>query len=96
MIGSTLGGAGGIAYGLLAHPSPKGNMLISSAAAWGSIVGFELGGGGTSGPGGWRAANDGAAYSGSREFAIALSDRRGGPKAKGDRQRYEELLKKAS
>jgi hypothetical protein len=47
MIGSTLGGATGIAYGILARPTPKKNMLITSATAWGAIIGVEVGGGAT-------------------------------------------------
>jgi hypothetical protein len=47
MVGSTLGGAAGIAYGLLLHPTPKKNMFITSAAAWGAIIGVEVGGGAT-------------------------------------------------
>jgi hypothetical protein len=48
MIGSTLGGVTGIAYGLLGHPTPKKTMLITSATAWGALIGYEFGGGATS------------------------------------------------
>jgi hypothetical protein len=50
MVGSTLGIAGGIAYGLLLKPSPKKTMLITSATAWGAVVGYEIGGGATTTP----------------------------------------------
>ena len=50
MIGSTLGGVTGIAYGLLGHPTPKKTMLITSATAWGAIIGYEFGGGATTTP----------------------------------------------
>jgi hypothetical protein len=56
MIGASAGGAVGIAYGLLARPTPKRTMLITSAAAWGGIIGYEFGGGATSTP--WTAPTD--------------------------------------
>jgi hypothetical protein len=48
IIGATLGGASGVAYGLLLHPTPKKTMLITSGAAWGGIIGYQFGGGATS------------------------------------------------
>jgi hypothetical protein len=50
IVGSTVGGLGGIAYGVFLHPTPQRNMFITSAVAWTSIVGYEFGGGGTSSP----------------------------------------------
>jgi hypothetical protein len=50
IIGSTLGGVGGVAYGLLLRPSPKKTMLITSGTAWGAIIGYQLGGGATNTP----------------------------------------------
>ena len=50
MVGATLGGATGVAYGLLLRPTPQRTMFITSAVGWGSIVGYEFGGGGTSSP----------------------------------------------
>ncbi len=47
MIGSTIGAIGGIGYGVFLHPTPQRNMFITSATAWGSIIGYELGGGAT-------------------------------------------------
>ncbi len=46
-IGSTLGGLGGFAYGYFLRPSPKNNVLIGSAAVWGTIIGSEFGWGGS-------------------------------------------------
>jgi hypothetical protein len=45
-IGSTIGGLGGFAYGYFLHPSPKNNVLIGSAAIWGTVIGSEFGWGG--------------------------------------------------
>ena len=74
VIGATVGGAGGIAYGLLAHPTPKKNMLLTSAAAWGSVVGFELGGGGTSSlTHGWSNVNDGVTLGGLLGYNLFLA-----------------------
>ncbi len=42
-IGSTLGGIGGFAYGYFLRPSPKNNVLIGSAAVWGTVIGSEFG-----------------------------------------------------
>ncbi len=42
-IGSTLGGVGGFAYGYFLRPSPKNNVLIGSAAVWGTVIGSEFG-----------------------------------------------------
>ena len=46
-IGSTLGGLGGFAYGYFLRPSPKNNVLIGSAAIWGTVIGSEFGWGGS-------------------------------------------------
>lgn len=62
VIGATLGGAGGIAYGLLAKPTPQRNMFLTSAVGWGAIVGYQFGGGGSNGP--WSQANDGTTLGG--------------------------------
>jgi hypothetical protein len=43
VIGSTVGGLGGFAYGYFARPSPKSNVLIGSAAIWGTVIGSEFG-----------------------------------------------------
>ena len=45
-IGSTVGGLGGFAYGYFLRPSPKNNVLIGSAAVWGTVIGSEFGWGG--------------------------------------------------
>ena len=45
IVGSTIGGVGGIAYGVLLRPTPQRTMFITSAAGWGSIIGFEFGAG---------------------------------------------------
>ena len=50
MVGSTLGAVSGIAYGVLLHPTPQRTMFITSATGWGSIIGYEVGGGATSTP----------------------------------------------
>ena len=50
IVGSTIGGLGGIAYGVFLHPRPQRNMFITSAVAWTTIVGYEFGGGGTNTP----------------------------------------------
>jgi hypothetical protein len=42
-IGSTLGGIGGFAYGYFLRPSPKNNVLIGSAAIWGTVIGSQFG-----------------------------------------------------
>jgi hypothetical protein len=46
-IGSTIGGLGGFAYGYFLRPSPKNNVLIGSAAIWGTVIGSEFGWGGS-------------------------------------------------
>lgn len=46
-IGSTVGGLGGFAYGYFLRPSPKNNVLIGSAAIWGTVIGSEFGWGGS-------------------------------------------------
>jgi hypothetical protein len=55
-IGSTLGGAlGGVAYAAL-RPSPKTNMLVLSAATWGTAIGGAFGGAASTGD--WSESND--------------------------------------
>ena len=46
-IGSTIGGLAGFAYGYFLKPSPKNNVLIASAAIWGTVIGSEFGWGGS-------------------------------------------------
>lgn len=70
VIGSTIGGAGGIAYGLLAKPTPQRNMFLTSAVGWGAIVGYQFGGGGSNGK--WSDANDATTLGGVVGYNIAL------------------------
>ncbi|MEP7121937.1 MAG: hypothetical protein ABJE95_13540 [Byssovorax sp.] len=57
-IGSTVGGLGGFAYGYFLRPSPKNNVLIGSAAIWGTVIGSEFGWGGATLKETYTAGND--------------------------------------
>ena len=70
VVGATLGAAAGVAFGVFLKPSPTQSMLLTSGAAWGSIVGFQLGGGGSNGP--WAQANDGTTLGGLVGYNIFL------------------------
>jgi hypothetical protein len=50
MIGATVGGLGGTAFGIFVKPTPQRNMFITSGVAWGSVIGYEIGGGAFGGP----------------------------------------------
>jgi hypothetical protein len=72
VIGSTLGGAAGFAYGYFLKPTPKRNMFLTSGVVWGSIIGYEFGAGGTSSTG-WSNANDGVTVGGLVGFNLGLA-----------------------
>lgn len=56
VIGGLLGGAAGYAFYRLGRPSPKTNIFVASAAAWGTAIGDAFGGGASSGD--WGHSND--------------------------------------
>jgi hypothetical protein len=73
IVGATLGGAGGIAWGLLAKPTPKRNMFLTSSVAWGAVIGYEFGGGATKTGTNWATSNDGVTLGGLVGFNIGLA-----------------------
>jgi len=61
-LGSTVGGVAGGLIGYFGKPDPRSNMLITSAAMWGSLTGAFFGGGASNGD--WEEANDAVAAGG--------------------------------
>jgi hypothetical protein len=72
VIGSTIGGGAGIAYGLLVRPTPQRNMFLSSSVIWGAAIGYEFGGGGTGSGNPWAETRDGVALGGLVGYNVAL------------------------
>jgi hypothetical protein len=72
VVGATIGGAGGLVYGLAVKPTPKRTMFITSAVGMGAIIGYEFGGGGTASLTPWSQANDGTTLGGVLGYNLAF------------------------
>jgi hypothetical protein len=73
VLGSTLGGLGGAAYGYFIRPSPKKNMLLTSGIVWGTIIGSEFGGGASRASAPWSETNDAVGLGGLIGYNLGLA-----------------------
>lgn len=71
-IGSTLGGIGGYALGVLQAPSPNISAFATSGVIWGTLIGSAVGLGTSEGGVGFSEANDGMARGGLIGFNAGL------------------------
>ncbi|KYF56834.1 hypothetical protein BE08_30265 [Sorangium cellulosum] len=71
VIGSTVGGAAGLGFYYLLRPKPQTNMLLASAAVWGSLIGSEFGAAASNGS--WRESNDSISLGGLIGFNVATA-----------------------
>jgi hypothetical protein len=72
-IGSTLGGIGGYAVGVLQEPSPNISAFATSGVVWGSLIGSAIGLGSTAEDAGFSSADDWMARGGWIGFNVGLA-----------------------
>jgi hypothetical protein len=73
VLGATIGGGLGLAFGYGLKPSPKKNMLIASSVAWGTLIGSQIGGGASASFSPWRETNDAVGLGGLIGYNVALA-----------------------
>lgn len=73
VLGSTIGGLAGTAWGYFLRPSPKKNMLLASSVMWGTIIGSEFGAGVSPKFANWSRTNDDVGLGGLIGYNVALA-----------------------